>query len=555
MFTKIMTTARLTGLTLTLLLWATGATTVNAGEMQVPLNLPSLVNAPVVPGQTQVEFTLPMGATDVLQLEVIAPVPGVELTLLDPDGVIILEPGNEDVSFLDGAILTPALPGGKFLTPAINDPADGDWTLRLTFPPAPERTIVQTTSYIKTPYGLGLVVNRGTARVNQPKPMQVMVLKDGKAVTGLNPVVTVTAPSGATEEVILHNDGNTFVNADMNANDSVYSNAHAYKEVGTHQLEATLTIPMENGQELVRTVTGQVEIIEPRMSVLDIEGEVITGLNNCVEALNVKVNAESYEDNKYNVSVWLKDVAGEIRRVNRGKPVTAGPFEISVPYPVEELREKLGDGPFSIQRLNIISYGELTEGSEQEFDTYDLDLFPNITGADFCYPPIHLMPGLEVTERLDDGFIAALDFNMTLKVAEEGRYKVTFKVTDAAGDVVEEFFLQPYLYPGDNDITYSLPADRVQGSDGPFEVQDLLAEGGYETLQKSRVGETAEYSRWQFYPTRAGDLDNDGDVDEADRAVLIEQRNQPALVPGDRRDVTGDGVINGADVRYLLKLR
>jgi hypothetical protein len=69
------------------------------------------------------------------------------------------------------------------------------------------------------------------------------------------------------------------------------------------------------------------------------------------------------------------------------------------------------------------------------------------------------------------------------------------------------------------------------------------------------VGETDAFSRWQFVATRAGDLNNDGDVDEADRAILIEHRNQPALVPGDRRDVTGDGMINGADIRYLLHLR
>jgi hypothetical protein len=315
---------------------------------------------------------------------------------------------------------------------------------------------------------------------------------------------------------------------------------------------------MDNGQELVRTVTGRVEIIEPRMAVLDIEGEVLTGLNNCVEALNVKVYAESYEDNDYRVSVWMKDEANDIRRVNRGKPVAAGPFEIVVPYPVEELREKLGNGPFSIQRLNIISDGELTDGSEQEFDTYDLDLFPHITAADFCYPPIYLVPGLEVTEQLDDGFIAALDFNMTLKVAEAGRYKITFKITDPvslAQYPILDYSLQPYLHKGDNIIAFSLPANRVQSSDGPFEVELLTVDNGYETLQESRVGKTAEYSRWQFLPNRPGDLNNNGDVNEADRAILIKHLNQPALVPGDRRDVTGDGMINGADIRYLLQLR
>ena len=78
--------------------------------------------------------------------------------------------------------------------------------------------------------------------------------------------------------------------------------------------------------------------------------------------------------------------------------------------------------------------------------------------------------------------------------------------------------------------------------------------GAGSSAQASVVGSSDPFSRWQFVPTITGDLDADGDVDATDRAILLGFRNQSALVPGDRRDLTGDGVIDLRDARYIVRL-
>lgn len=65
------------------------------------------------------------------------------------------------------------------------------------------------------------------------------------------------------------------------------------------------------------------------------------------------------------------------------------------------------------------------------------------------------------------------------------------------------------------------------------------------------IGSTPAWTRWQFLPAINGDLDNDNDVDAADRAIVLGFRNSSAATPGDRRDVARDGVINLRDARIF----
>jgi hypothetical protein len=54
--------------------------------------------------------------------------------------------------------------------------------------------------------------------------------------------------------------------------------------------------------------------------------------------------------------------------------------------------------------------------------------------------------------------------------------------------------------------------------------------------------------------TLPGDLDNDGDVDSADLAIMNAARNQSATGPDDPRDLDDDGKITALDSRKLTTL-
>jgi len=86
-------------------------------------------------------------------------------------------------------------------------------------------------------------------------------------------------------------------------------------------------------------------------------------------------------------------------------------------------------------------------------------------------------------------------------------------------------------------------------------VISLLVLSGGNSARLSTMGTTPGYLRWQFYPKITGNLNGDGAVDAADVALVTQFRNAKVLVPGDRRDLNKDGVIDIRDARELQNLR
>ncbi len=69
------------------------------------------------------------------------------------------------------------------------------------------------------------------------------------------------------------------------------------------------------------------------------------------------------------------------------------------------------------------------------------------------------------------------------------------------------------------------------------------------------IGETGPLLRWQFFPRVTGDLNDDGAVNGQDIRIIVEQRDQPALSPGDRRDIDMSGFVEvPGDVPALTQL-
>jgi len=85
----------------------------------------------------------------------------------------------------------------------------------------------------------------------------------------------------------------------------------------------------------------------------------------------------------------------------------------------------------------------------------------------------------------------------------------------------------------------------------PYAIVSVLVLGPSGSGQRSRVGETPPYSRWQFFSPTAGDLNADGFVDGVDRDVLLGFRGVTSLIPG---DLNKDGKVDLRDARAILGL-
>src|SRR4051794_9885267 len=81
-----------------------------AAAVPIAVNTPQVFSAPVTVGQAIVEIPLPLAGIDSFQLQIVAPLNGAMIELLDPSGKSVLQPADPLITFLDGASLSPPLP-------------------------------------------------------------------------------------------------------------------------------------------------------------------------------------------------------------------------------------------------------------------------------------------------------------------------------------------------------------------------------------------------------------------------------------------------------------
>lgn len=526
---------------------ALACTGVSAGT--VALNTPIVLGDPVIVGQTSSEVVLPISASDSMRLQVIAPVEGVTLTLLDPTGISVLAPADPSVSFLDGNLITPPRPGGVFMTPTIDSPADGDWTVRLDYPSAIEKTVIIATLYTNSEYQTGLILDRSEYRVGQTAALGMIALQNGQPITGLSPSITIEPAAGPSSTFTGIDDGD-FSNFDGLADDGIYSGGYTFTTTGTHTISSVVTIPTDSGSTIQKTASATVNVTSPIVELIDIDGSIVLGEGSCVAGLNVDVMAETLQPAFFVASAHLVGSNTNTIEANANVDMVApGVFELSLFFSSDDIRNEIGvDGPYAVSPVDILADVSL---EAREADAYT---FSSIALDDLCISPIAITQNLDVNQTLRDGHIESLQLGFPVAVSRSGYYQLTFKVTGASGQDVELFGLNQYMSAGTNTVEVSLPYEKFQAIDGPYSLESALILGQGESAQVSVVGSTDSLSRWQFVPRIKGDLDADGDVDVADRNILLGYRNQPVLAPGDRRDLTGDGRIDLRDVRYITQI-
>ena len=161
--------------------------------------------------------------------------------------------------------------------------------------------------------------------------------------------------------------------------------------------------------------------------------------------------------------------------------------------------------------------------------------------------PVSLM-----TPVMDSGFIGTLEVAVPVAAAAEGDYTATFVLKDDEGQIIKHFNESAYLLEGANTITVEASAEEMQQHDGPYTVASVVVSGPGDLQIQSVVPNATPFSRWQFHPGPVPeDLNADGMVDQADRTLLMSQRNQVPYSPRDRRDLNQDGKIDLKDVLLM----
>jgi hypothetical protein len=472
------------------------------------------------------------------------------LTLLDPSGAVSLAPNDPSITFLDGTLLSPPLPGGIFLTPTIPSPRDGQWKLRLEFPQANEKTVILVTLFTETRYQAGIVLDRNEYRVGQTVSLGMIVLDNNQPIQGLSPTLTIIPPTGAATSFTGRDNGDP-TNLDGLANDGIYSGSYTFSKLGTYTISGQVTIPTSSGV-VERTATSTVTVTEAVATLTGVQGTIVRGAGNCVTRLDVTANAEVTQPATYVASATLLGSNNKSLEKSASLDVsTTGLAVFNLSFTSAEIRSAIGvSGPYTVSPLDLLSF--LDEGVFLEVRQLNATSFPAIRLSEFCTDPIEIAQNLTVVPTLRDGYIGSLQFSFPVTVASNGTYQISLKVTGSAGQDVNQFGFNKFLSAGLNTVSVTTTSDRFQTIDGPYSVESVLILGQGASAQASVVGNSNALSRWQFFPWITGDLDADGDVDAVDRDLLLTFRSQKTLNPGDRRDLNRDGVIDIRDARAIV---
>lgn len=519
-------------------------------QTNVPYNLEGIVDI----GDISTDISLPLSGIQSLSLEIIAPVPGVKFSLIDPSGNIFVTEGDSRLSFIDGASLSQALPGGIFYLDSVDINYNGNWTIRLTYPTAQEKTVILSTVMTVTEYHVGLVLGGDNFFVGKDTTMGVLVLHNGLPITNLKPQITITdidIPTSA-ETYIAKDDGGEY---DGMINDGIYSLGYSFNSAGTYLIKAYVEIPTTSGN-IIRETESKVNVKSSPAYITGFNYDILYKSNStgqCAYQVNQTVDVVVIEEDEYTIRSSLYDSNNNKMLKKEGLILTPGNHTVVLSFSSDEINEYLSNGaPFSFGNIDLISVGGTNIEVVSSFNDTEKS---GINLNEVCQPLIVIGKKLNVIENLKDGYLESLSIKIPVTVSTSSYYQLSFKVVGSGNENISLVSNSQYLTSGLNEVSILLLADQLQNIDGPYEIISGLVLGGGSSVTKTFVGETPLYEKWQFYPTKQGDLDNDGDVDVYDRNILILHRNKPALTPGDRRDINRDGRIDIRDIGLISRLR
>lgn len=522
----------------------------NADQLPVATNVPVTLTANIITGMKFVEIPFSLSGVDGVIIEVIVPVNGASFTLLDPQGKVALAPGDASVKFESGAVLAPkkSPPGGVFSTQELNEPTNGTWKIRLDFPSAPVNTVAMATVFTRTSYQAGIVTDRENYLSGEDVSVGMLIINGGQPVKSLAPQIQISLKGSSIKSTKVGLDNG--VNPDGLANDGLYSVDYTFPKAGQYQIIGQATIPTAKGK-VTRKADRLVNVTEPPLQVTSVSAKIIFGAGSCVAGIEEKVDFNVTKPGEYIVRGTLTANGGAALEARSRSDLLAGLNSIILFYSNQDIKSIIAkDGPYDFKDLDVLS-GNLTLASR---DKGIVGTTPLVKLDSLCREPIEIGQ-VTVEPIIADGYISALKFNLPINVLSGGNYDVSFKVIGSAGEDIGLVGGSQLFSAGANVVSITLLSDKFLNADGPYAAISALVYGAGGTMQQSRTGESQAYRRWQFMPKRAGDLDNDEDVDVFDRNIIINALNKPALSPGDRRDVFRDGKIDIRDTRAILGLR
>jgi hypothetical protein len=435
----------------------------------------------------------------------------------------------------------------------------GVYTVRFEASGLSEQAAVIVAMRSDSSIGTRLFFTDGHGVVGRPIVLAAALMDGGLPLAGASVKVHLLDDHGAVNTLTLHDDG---IEADGVAGDGLYSALFTPSAPGRHVALAELRGSAADGTAYLRNTTTQLDVVSPNASFTGRFSSDVTDTdgNGRFERIVLFADVDVLVPGTYRAQAQLRTVSGKPFSAELDQPLAGGAQQVRVGIEAAQLQALKESGPYNVERVDLLL---IDHGAAVAADTL---IEPGAT-ASYRLDQLERLP-IALIGTSDDfgadtngnGLYDQLTILLDVDLDVAGFYQYSARLTDGAGRAIDLIAGGATLAAGRKALPFVASGSKIglHGVNGPYRLDNVLIFGAGAALTVLPLAaRTRPYTYRQFESSarNIGDINNDGQVDCADLALLKtgfgKRRGQTGFDP--RTDVNFDNVTDARDLALVSR--
>lgn len=475
---------------------------------EIPLTAAQYKLSRLVAGQQSGQVIFPVDEAETVTVQILSNDGGLTTSILGPAGQT-LDPNTvasfggtytavESAGPADSPLLLPVPAAGFQFLYTFPSLGSGDYTVRFSTASTAETAVIvdlTTDSHV----GVALLATDPRLVLGGAAVLTAPVFEGATPVPGAVVTVSLLRGAGPAVNLTLLDDGGP---GDDAADDGLYSGEITPTQVGQYQASAIVTGTTSGGDNFIRHAATTFEVV-PATAALDgsfSDNGVDDDFDGLFDRVSVFVTALTTTPGRYRAFVHLRTANGQTLVRSGEADLPGSGAGIVVDFDGSAIVALQEDGPYHVELLELLfldAAGAVLADSFADAGDTRAYLRTEFERA------LLATTGLTSDTGIDDngnGQFDRLIVSVQVEVLQAGFYSWGFKLTDQAATEIEFGTGSGFLNAGFNDLAVTFDGRLIGafGVDGPYQLRDLLIQGGGASLVQTELGQTQSYGFGQF---------------------------------------------------------
>jgi len=462
----------------------------------------------LAPGQISGQAVFTVDQSNVVTIEIIAGIGDLNTSILGPAGQVV-DPTTIDGlggSFTtinkaasDSALMLLSITNGYRYIYSFPSFGPGNYTVRFQAPPALAKEVaVSTQVTTDSKIGATLIATDPRLVLGGTAVLAAAIFNGTTPVTGANVTVKILPASGSPIDLTLKDDGSS---GDNVAGDGLYSGQFTPGALGNYRASATIT-GTSGGVSFTRQAATSFDVIaqNSRLTGGFTDQGIDDDSDSRFDRVAIDMGTNTTRAGAYRFFIHLKTASG--KKVVRSADVnlTAGASNIRVNFEAAAFLSLGEPGPYTIELVELLfidTTGLIPSDSLAnvgQTKAYALSQFQRALIA---------LTGIVSDQGIDDNSNSKFDrlvVSVQVNVLTSGFYSWGYKLSDANANEIDFASGNTFFNAGLNNLSVTFDGAKIGAHvvNGPYQLRDLLLQGGGASLVVTDVGRTQAYQFTQF---------------------------------------------------------